>query len=139
MGHKICALFFVLSLTPVLAGVALCSMSSDSYSIPTSVLSGGGARAGSTHYLIYPTLGQPSPLMDPADPPLSGSYDLYPGFWYTLGAGMAGCGWDLDPALPDGDVDGSDLARFIEGLAAGDYDSTDLAGFTEEFGSGNCF
>ena len=30
-------------------------------------------------------MGQPSPLMDPAAPPWSTNYDLYPGFWYTAG------------------------------------------------------
>ena len=32
-----------------------------------------------------------SALMDPAYPPLSTNYDLYPGFWYTLEAGTAEC------------------------------------------------
>ena len=78
------------------------------------------------------TVGQPSPLMDQADPPYSTNYDLYPGFWYTLDAQMV-CG-DLaafaaafgrlsgDPEYspecdtePDGDVDGVDLAEYAAG------------------------
>ncbi len=71
--------------------------------------------------------------MDPADPPYSDNYDLYPGFWYTLEAGMTGCenlssfaaaygavSADLNYNSQcdfdvDGDIDGSDLSDFIAG------------------------
>lgn len=67
---------------------------------------------GSANYQMNSTLGQSSPLMDPADPLYSYSYDLYPGFWYTLDVGLE-CYYDLDG---DGDVDGNDLAEFAEKL-----------------------
>ncbi len=103
---------------------------SESYSIPTSVFSGGGRSMASAAFKADSTIGQASPLLDPFDPPYSDSYDLYPGFWYTLDAG-AGCpdlacfaagfgqlgsepgyspGCDLDH---NGDMDGTDLALFI--------------------------
>ena len=84
---------------------------------------------GSENFQTNSTLGQPSPLMDPDDPPYSDNYFNDPGFWYTLDA-RAGCpdlacfaltfgltsndtgynqGCDFDH---DGDVDGSDLAEF---------------------------
>ncbi|NVM24102.1 MAG: hypothetical protein HWN68_20275 [Desulfobacterales bacterium] len=48
---------------------ALAQMGSENYSIPTSVMSGGGGLMDSGSYQTEATLGQPSPLMDPADPP----------------------------------------------------------------------
>lgn len=109
-----------------LAQPALCEMGSANYRITTSVISGGGGTMSSSSYQMVSTLGQPSPLMDPSNPPYSLSYDLYPGFWYTLGAGTceyintfaasfgsvvgdanycAACDFDKD-----GDVDGYDLS-----------------------------
>jgi hypothetical protein len=58
------------------------AMESASYKIPSTVLSGGGSPMSSASYTGNSTLGQPSPLMDPANPPTSTSYDNYPGFWY---------------------------------------------------------
>ena len=86
---------------------------------------------GSAGFRGQGTLGQPTPLMDPADPPYSDAYDLYPGFWYTLEAAL-GCdlaefaaafgtvsgepGYNLGcDSEPDGDVDGVDLAEFAAG------------------------
>ncbi len=69
-----------------LAQASHAQMQSANYSITTSVLSGGGAPMGSANYETSATLGQPSPLMDPADPPGSTNYGLYPGFWYTVDA-----------------------------------------------------
>ncbi len=103
---------------------------SESYAIPTFVISGGGSSFGSSNFRVSGTLGQSSPLMDTGDPPYSDNYDLYPGYWYTLGAGVmvcddlesfswaygsisgdenynAGCDHDKDD-----DVDGMDLADF---------------------------
>ncbi len=103
---------------------------SQSYAIPTFVLSGGGSISGSASFKVSGTSGQSTPLMDPHAPPLSTDYDLYPGFWYTLEGGLVSCedigsfasaygtlsgdsfynaGCDLDK---DGDVDGVDLAGF---------------------------
>ena len=60
-------------------------MQSNTYRIPTSVLSGGGAPMSSPIYKTNFVLAQPSPLMDTQDPPFSDNYDLYPGYWYTIG------------------------------------------------------
>ena len=106
---------------------------SENYAISTSVFSGGGESMGSANFNATGTIGQPSPLMDPADPPYSTNYDLYPGFWYTLEA-AAECG-DLasfaaafghvngEPGYnsscdsePDDDVDGLDLAEYAGSL-----------------------
>ena len=105
-------------------------MSSDNYRITTSVVSGGGAPMGSANYRLNATIGQPSPLIDPADPPYSPGFDLLTGFWYTLGAGM-GCLYDFNS---DGDVDGSDLKDFTDAYAAGE-----VAAFAMQFGARDCF
>jgi len=116
-------------------GVALTTfagMESDNYRIPTSVFSGGGAPSGSTNYQTNSTLGQPSPLMDPSDPPFSPNYNLEPGFWYTVKVEPVNeCEGDFAPA--DGDVDGSDLAELVANPAL-----LDLSTFAAEFGRTNC-
>jgi len=66
----------------MLSAYSAAAMESTTYKIPSTVLSGGGAPMSSTSYDMNSTLGQPSPLMDPSDPPTSTSYDNYPGFWY---------------------------------------------------------
>jgi len=105
-------------------------MASDNYRIQSSVQSGGGTSTGSTNYLTNSTLGQPSPLMDSPDPPLSDSYDLYPGFWYVISALGSTCPGDFDG---DKDVDGADLAEYI-------FDSGGLSFdvFAVNFGESNC-
>jgi hypothetical protein len=125
---------FILAYALGLPLPALAGMQSENYHIPTSVLSGGGAPVSSDSYQTDSTLGQSSPLMDPADPPYSSSYELHPGFWYTTEAATVpdGCLWDLDP--PDGDVDGSDLADFADG----GFPAHDLAEFALEFGRDDC-
>jgi hypothetical protein len=55
------------------------------------------------------TLGQPSPLMEQGMDPYSENYGLLPGFWYTLDAGS----WCIYDYFGDGDVDGADLAEFM--------------------------
>ncbi len=105
-------------------------MASENYRITTTVMSGGGGAMGSTNYQLNGTLGQPSPLIDPADPPWSTNYDLLTGFWYTLGAG-GGCAWDDNG---DGDVDGTDLAVFID-----IFDLADMGAFAAQFGRADCF
>ena len=55
-------------------------MSSTSYIIPTSVMSGGGNTMSSANFNIVSTLGQPTVLGIGS----SSSYSSYPGFVYTL-------------------------------------------------------
>ncbi len=80
--------FTILSLVFILgfASETVAGMGSQSYRIPTSALSGGGAPMSSGSFKTDSTLGQSSPLMDPDDQPFSTDYNLYPGFWYTLEA-----------------------------------------------------
>lgn len=112
----------------ILIGCPPCfaAMGSASFSIPANVISGGGASMGSASFHSNATLGQPSPLAMAA----STSYDLYPGFWYTMT--MSGCIWDLEP---DGDVDGADLHLFVHPP----YNASDIEGFGSEFGRTDCF
>jgi len=77
-------IFMLLAFFLCLAQPSFAQMQSENYQIPTSVFSGGGAPAGSTNYQTHSTMGQPSPLMDPSDPPLSSNFNLEPGFWYTF-------------------------------------------------------
>jgi hypothetical protein len=107
-------------------------MSSSNYRITTTVVSGGGGPMESGSYKVNATLGQPSPLIDPADPPWSTNYDLLTGFWYTQGAGS--CRWDIEPLAGDGDVDGADLAEYLNA-----YDPMTLPAFAAEFGRNTCF
>ena len=69
---------------------AFAEMGSENYRIPTSVLCGGGGSMNSHNYQSDAILGQSSPLMDPNNPPSSASYNLYPGFWYTIESGCPG-------------------------------------------------
>ena len=149
MFSGLLALFFVIGIS----SIAIAEMGSENYSIPTSVLSGGGAPMSSGSYQTNSTLGQSSPLIDPADPPDSTNYDLYPGFWYTLEGSVQqnDCPGNFDG---DGDVDGSDLATFAADfgrtdcdtgeLCEGDFDGdndvdgSDLAVFAADFGRTDC-
>jgi hypothetical protein len=83
---------------------------SDNYRIRSWVQSGGGSGTSSENYQMNSTLGQPSPLMDPANSPYSDHYDLYPGIWYTFSLVAETCPCDNDR---DKDVDGEDLAAYI--------------------------
>ena len=149
MFSGLLVLFFVIGIS----SITIAEMGSDNYSIPTSVLSGGGAPMSSDNYKTNSTLGQSSPLMDPADPPGSTNYDLYPGFWYTFEASVQqnDCPGNFDS---DGDVDGSDLAVFAADFGRtdcaagdlcegdfdldGDVDGSDLATFAADFGRTDC-
>ena len=68
----------------ILTMPAAAVMSSNNYRIFTSVISGGGGSVSSANFKTSGTIGQPTPLMEPVDPPFSDGYNLYPGFWYTL-------------------------------------------------------
>ncbi len=116
----------VLLLLPVDAGA---QMSSDNYHITATVMSGGGGPMQSTNYLMNSTVGQPSPLIDPLLPPQSTNYDLVIGFWYTVGVSSE-CLYDY---LGDGDVDGADLAEFMNA-----YSSSELETFALAFGRVDC-
>lgn len=125
-------IFYIIFTLTFILGSAIMSfaeMQSDNYRIPSSVFSGPGAHTGSTNYQIDSTLGQPSPLMDPSDPPSSSNYNLDPGFWYTVNA--SGCEGDFEPF--DGDVDGSDLAKLVANPGL-----LDLSTFAAEFGRIDC-
>lgn len=77
------AVLFILLFTCIaFSAYSEAAMESTSYKIPTTVLSGGGSPMSSTSYKMDYSLVQPTPLMDPYNPPTSASYDNYPGFWY---------------------------------------------------------
>jgi len=133
MPGKLFWVIFFVALFLSLSSDSFAEMQSENYRIPSAVLSGGGAPMSATSYQTNATLGQPSPLSNPADPPFSDSYDLYPGFWYTLVSGPLLCGELSNFAQafgttsadsnyntacdsePDGDIDGLDLADFLQG------------------------
>ncbi len=108
----------------------IAEMASENYNIRNSVHSAGGVPTGSANYQINGTVGQPSPLMDSNEPPLSDKYDLYPGFWYVIAAFENTCPGDFNG---DKDVDGSDLAEYL-------FDSGGLGldVFAVSFGKENC-
>jgi hypothetical protein len=90
--------------------LALAEAQSVNYSIKNSVFSSGGTQAASTNHEIESTIGQPSPLLNPVDPPKSNIYNLFPGFWYTVTASGTRCLGNTDG---DNDVDGYDLDNYI--------------------------
>ena len=126
-------LFWTAVLVFGLTAFCFADMESESYRITTSTMSGGGGPMGSASYQMKSTFGQPSPLMDSADPPGSESYWLFPGFWYTVDLGL-GCYYDLDE---DRDVDGVDLADFAAGLGT-EFETDELEFFAGEFGRADC-
>ena len=110
MRNKMRFPIFAVGLVISLILNANAQMQSTNYRIPSAVLSGGEAPMSATSFQLNATVGQPSPLQDSTDPPFSDSYDLYPGFWYTIGATGVTCLGDFNN---DRDVDGKDLAEFI--------------------------
>lgn len=78
---KIKVLFSVLvSLLCLFAPIAHAEMSSTSYRIPTSVISGGGNTMFSTNYSLLSTISQSTPPGDIS----STNYGIQSGFWYTM-------------------------------------------------------
>ena len=150
MRGKILFSSVILVLVLGLALVGYAEMTSTNYKIPTTVMSGGGVPMTSTSYKANGTMGQPSPLMDPGVPPGSTSYDLYPGFWYTLQGGDL-CEGDFDN---NNIVDSADLTVFAADFGRtdcdtgdpcegnfdsdNDVDSSDLTTFAEDFGRTDC-
>jgi hypothetical protein len=110
--------------------LAQAEMTSENYRVTTNVVSSGGGPMGSAGYDLDGTVGQPSPLMDPADPPFSTNYDMYPGFWNVVAAYASTCPGDFNG---DNDVDGSDLAAFAD-----DPGDLDLDEFALNFGKIDC-
>jgi hypothetical protein len=108
---------------------ASAQMQSASYRITTTVMSGVGTPMSSGNFQMNSTLGQPSPLMEQGMDPYSEHFGLLPGFWYTV-ATDPGCLYDY---LYDGDVDGADLAEFLNA-----FSSSELAAFALEFGRVDC-
>ena len=60
--------------------MANAEMSSTSYKISTTIMSGGGGMMSSASFTSVSTAGQSSPLGHGS----SASYRILPGFWYTL-------------------------------------------------------
>jgi hypothetical protein len=130
MIKKMILILSLSAFTLVLVQPAGTEMNSNSYRIRNSVHSAGGVTAGSANYQINGTVGQPSPLMNPLEPPWSGTYDLYPGFWYVIAALESTCSGDFNG---DKDVDGSDLADYLL-----DSGGLGLDAFAANFGKVNC-
>ena len=105
-------------------------MTSENYRIRSYVHSAGGVPTGFANYQINGRVGQPSPLIDPLEPPFSDTYDFYPGFWYVITVLAITCPGDLND---DNDVDGSDLAEYIF-----DSGGLDLEVFAASFGKEDC-
>jgi hypothetical protein len=105
-------------------------MSSTDYHITTTAISGGGVPMASANYRLNGTLGQTTPLMEQGMVPYSDNYELFPGFWYTIGPFSDTCPGDFDW---DFDVDGADLQEYI-------YDSGGLGlrVFAASFGKDHC-
>jgi hypothetical protein len=87
MRKKIIYLILAVVILCILCISASAEMQSSNYSIPTSVLAGGGAVMTSNNYEVTVTAAQPTPIRETGTPPESANYVLYPGFWYTVDAG----------------------------------------------------
>jgi hypothetical protein len=130
MLGKLSGLFAFIALFLIFSSDISAELASENYRISSYVYSAGGVPTGSTNYQINGTIGQPSPPMDPFEPPMSDTYDLYPGFWYVIAAYESTCPGDYNG---DKDVDGSDLAEYL-------FDSSGLGleVFAANFGRVNC-
>ena len=129
MDNRLFVISVIVGLLVVFVTPAAAEMSSTNYRITTTVMSGGGGSIASTNFQVNSSLGQPSPLMKQGMDPYSDNYGLLPGFWYTLNA-SSGCLYDY---LDDGDVDGADLAEFLN-----TYSSSEVAALALEFGRVDC-
>ena len=128
MRTKLFCIIFLITLSLSFSFVSTAKMASENYRIRSSVHSAGGHPTGSANYHINSTVGQSSPLMDPLEPPISDTFDLYPGFWYAVMGPKCESGFD-----GDGDVDSSDLANYLF-----DPGGLDLDVFAAHFGKTNC-
>ncbi|MBW1813915.1 MAG: hypothetical protein JRJ39_09655 [Deltaproteobacteria bacterium] len=84
MYKNIFCILFTLAMILCLALSSHAEMTSADYNMPALVISGAGNHMNSNNHQIESTLGQPSPLIDHGYPASSSSYELYPGFWYTI-------------------------------------------------------
>lgn len=122
MNKNLYMILVMFGFLAVLVMSVAAEMSSTNYHITTTVAAGGGGTMGSASFEVNSTVGQQSPLADPAEPPYSDSYDLYPGFWYTVANTGLFCLGDDDF---DKDIDGLDLAAYI--LDSGGMSLNDFA------------
>jgi len=130
MNKNLSVISVIFGFLAVLVMSVAADMSSTNYHIRTTVTSGGGGTMNSASFEVNSTVGQSSPLQNPSDPPYSGSYDLYPGFWYTVANIGLFCPGDDDF---DRDIDGLDLAGYI--LDSGGISLND---FAMNFGKAIC-
>ncbi len=147
MDRRLSVILFMVSLMAMFVMPGAAQMSSTNYRITTTVMSGGGSPMTSSNYQMSGTVGQPSPLVDPALPPQSTNYDLLTGFWYTIGSAppFSACPADFEP---DGDVDNDDLVVLAAGFGQsglsvdadedGDMDGLDLWELVVDFGRTDC-
>lgn len=107
MRKKPFSALLIVSCISTFAISAPAQMGSENYSIPTSVLSGGGAPMSSGSYQTNATLGQPSPLAEGDQSPHSDNYTNYPGFWYTIEAEVisGGAGEVIESWAPASNTD----------------------------------
>ena len=84
MKKRIFCILCMLIFVSIFYTHASAGMASQNFRISTSVLSGGGAISESLSFKNNGTLGQSSPLIDPADPPGSENFTTLSGFWYTV-------------------------------------------------------
>jgi hypothetical protein len=123
--------FKTIALVLLLPGIiSAADMTSTSFTNSNTVISSGGSPAGSTSYNTNSTVGQPTPLMDPQDPPFSDDFELFPGFWYTVAAVGRTCPGDDNG---DKDVDGADLAAYAAGAM-----TIGLDAIAADFGRTDC-
>ncbi len=70
----------VLSIVVITCPNAFAEISSASYRITSTVISGGSGSVSSANYRLNGTIGQPSPVGSST----SNAFEILPGFWQTL-------------------------------------------------------
>ena len=99
--------FAIAFLIARLAGSAFAgNISSTNYRITNAVISAGGNSTGATGFSLNATLGQSSPLIESSTPPLSASYELKTGFWYTRSSLLDSDNDGIIDVVEDADQDG---------------------------------
>lgn len=77
LRYSFVTLFVILTSLTAIVSPSPASMTSSSYEISSSVISGGGSKMTSANYTLISTLGQPSPL----GLTTSANFELRSGFW----------------------------------------------------------